>query len=83
MKKEIDYPYKTKGDTEVILAALEKKSLKWFLKRANGMFAIAIYDNKKNKLTLVYFIKPFFSYPYFTIIDSKTPSSSSNRQPNP
>ncbi len=47
-----DYPFKSKCDTEVILAAY----LKWGIscvERFQGMFAIALYDREKGELYLV------------------------------
>ena len=65
VKREIDdYPFKTSGDTEVVLAAY----IKWgadFLKRLNGMFALAIWDNQEKKLFVArdrVGIKPFYYY---------------------
>ncbi len=46
-----DYPFQTKSDTEVILALFEKFGLKTF-EKLDGMFALAIYDTKDNKLIL-------------------------------
>jgi len=46
-----DYPFRTKCDTEVILAAY----LKWgdnFVKKLNGMFAIALLDREDNTVYL-------------------------------
>lgn len=52
LKKEIyDFPFKTNTDTEVILASY----LKWgdeFLERLQGMFAIALYDYRTDRLIL-------------------------------
>lgn len=62
-----NYKFKTKSDTEVILAAYDfwgKKSFKLF----NGMWSIIIYDLKKNILIASrdrYGVKPF----YYTKID--------------
>ncbi len=47
----LDYPYETKSDTEVILAALER----WghaALNRLEGMFAIAAWDTLEKRLLL-------------------------------
>ena len=53
LKKELaDYPYKSRTDTEVILAALERWGKDAF-KRFHGMFALGIWDNKEESLTLV------------------------------
>ncbi len=46
LKKELDYPFKTTSDTEVIIASY----LKWgidFVNKLVGMFAIAIVDRDK------------------------------------
>lgn len=53
IRDELDYSFNTESDTEVILAAIQKKGIKWFLKKSNGMFSIAVYDRKKNKITLI------------------------------
>lgn len=53
LKEELsDYPFVSSCDTEVILAAY----LKWgigCLEKLNGMFAIAVFDRKEQKLYLV------------------------------
>ncbi|MDB2515438.1 asparagine synthase (glutamine-hydrolyzing) [Candidatus Pelagibacter bacterium] len=46
-----NYNFKTSGDTEVLLALFEKFG-KNFLKLLNGMFAICIYDKKKDEAFL-------------------------------
>ena len=57
-----DYLFVTKSDTEVILAAYQK----WgndFIAHLNGMFAIALLDEKKNELLLIrdrFGIKPLY-----------------------
>ena len=53
IKNQINYPFKTKSDTEVIVAALEVKGINWFLNIANGMFAIGVIDLETGKLTLI------------------------------
>lgn len=66
IKSQLDYPFKTNGDTEVILAAVQLKGLDWFLKKANGMYAFALYDSLCNQTYLVrdrFSIKPL----YYTI----------------
>jgi asparagine synthase (glutamine-hydrolysing) len=43
LKKELDFPYKTESDSEVIIAAYVKWGVD-FVKHLRGMFAIAILD---------------------------------------
>lgn len=47
-----EYPFKTNGDTEVILAAYAAWGTAAF-SRLRGMFALAIYDAQMDELTLV------------------------------
>lgn len=66
IKKELTYDFLSNSDTEVILAAVEQKGIDWFLSKANGMFAIALFNIEKQKLYLIrdrMGIKPLF---YFT-----------------
>ena len=62
VKLEIDYPWQSTSDTEVILAAY----LKWgvsCLSRLNGMFAFSIYDTVKQELFVArdrIGVKPFY-----------------------
>ena len=51
LKKELegDYNFKTKTDTEVLLAAYIKWGIEC-LDRLNGMFSFAIWDSKDKKL---------------------------------
>ncbi len=69
VKKELNYPWKTSSDTEVILAAY----IQWgkeCLGKLNGMFAFAIWDKEKKSLFMArdrVGIKPF----YYTINDGK------------
>jgi len=65
VKKELsDYDFKTKSDTEVVLAAY----IKWgaqFLNKLNGMFALAIWDKREKTLFTArdrVGIKPFYYY---------------------
>jgi asparagine synthase (glutamine-hydrolysing) len=51
LRKELDYDWKTTGDTEVILAAYEKWGLDC-VKHFNGMFAFALWDSRENSLLL-------------------------------
>lgn len=53
IKSQLDYPFKTKSDTEVIAASIEVNGIDWFLSKANGMFSIAVYDNLNEKLYLI------------------------------
>ncbi len=46
LKNELEFPFQTNGDAEVILALYLKYGEK-FVKHLRGMFAIAIYDNGK------------------------------------
>ena len=65
LKLLTNYKYKTKSDTEVILAIIEEFGVEFFLKKANGMFAIGLYDLLKNKLYLLrdrLGIKPLFFF---------------------
>jgi len=65
IKSELKYVFKTNSDTEVILAAVEEKGVKWFLNKANGMFAIALYNTKTKHLYLIrdrLGIKPLFYF---------------------
>lgn len=63
LKKElVFYPFKTKGDTEVILAAYERYGLDCFPK-LNGIFAVVIYDKEKDELIMArdpLGVKPLF-----------------------
>jgi asparagine synthase (glutamine-hydrolysing) len=61
---EKGYKFKTKGDTEVILAIYQEFGVEGILK-LNGMFAFAIYDLKKDIFYLVrdrLGIKPLYYY---------------------
>ncbi len=68
LKEELkDYPFKTTSDTEVILAAYNKWGFDC-LNHLRGMFAFAIWDEKKQRLFLArdrFGIKPF----YFAYVD--------------
>ena len=46
-----DYPYRTTGDTEVVLAALRQWGTE-ALQRFNGMFALALWDREEERLLL-------------------------------
>jgi asparagine synthase (glutamine-hydrolysing) len=64
LKAQIDYPWQSTSDTEVILAAY----IKWgvsCLKHLNGMFAFSIYDTDKKELFVArdrMGVKPFYYY---------------------
>lgn len=65
IKKELSYNFLTNSDTEVIIAAVEEKGIDWFISRANGMFAIALYCFEEEKLYLIrdrLGIKPLFYF---------------------
>ncbi len=53
IKEELNYSFFTESDTEVIIAAVEEKGLNWFFEKANGMFAIALYNSDTEKLFLI------------------------------
>lgn len=53
IKKKLNYTFKTNSDTEVILAAVENRGINWFVENANGMFAIALYNENTKKLFLI------------------------------
>ena len=65
IKKELiekGYSFKTKTDTEVILAGYKEWGVEVF-KKLRGMFALALYDNKNQELILArdrYGIKPLY-----------------------
>lgn len=62
VRSQLDYPWKTSSDTEVILAAF----IHWgasCLERLNGMFAFAIWDREKRELFMArdrLGVKPFY-----------------------
>lgn len=52
LKEELgDYPFKTSTDTEVVLACYHKWGIK-FLEKLNGMFALAIWDDRQKQLLI-------------------------------
>ncbi|MBM1105251.1 asparagine synthase (glutamine-hydrolyzing) [Aurantibacter crassamenti] len=62
---ELNYTFTSDSDTEVILAAVQEKSLNWFLEIANGMFSIALFNSETKELFLVrdrLGIKPLYYY---------------------
>ncbi len=64
IRKELPGPWKTQGDTEVILESFRK----WgpdCVQRFNGMFALAIYNRADQSLTLLrdrFGVKPLYYY---------------------
>ncbi len=46
------YPFKGQSDTEVLLAGIVRWGLAEALRRANGMFALALWDRRERALTL-------------------------------
>jgi len=65
IKLQLNYNFNTNSDTEVIIAAVEENGLDWFIKQANGMFAIALYNSETKELFLVrdrLGIKPLYFY---------------------
>ena len=65
IKLQLNYNFKTKSDTEVIIAAYSIWGIEWFIGQANGMFAIALYNSETKDLFLVYQslgIKPLYFY---------------------
>lgn len=53
IENELSYTFNSASDTEAIIGAVEEKGIEWFLKRANGMFAIGLYDTQEEKLYLL------------------------------
>lgn len=51
-KKYAAYPYKTMGDMETVLAAFEASG-DGFLDELNGMYALALFDQREHRLRLV------------------------------
>jgi len=47
--KKVGYQFKSKTDTEVVMALYDKYGMD-FLEHLRGMFAFALYDHSKNKL---------------------------------
>lgn len=51
LRSELDYPFTTNGDTEVLLAGLVLEGAD-FLRRVRGQFAFALYDTQTRSLLL-------------------------------
>ena len=65
IKDNLSYTFSTASDTEVIIAAVQEKGVHWFVQRANGMFAIALFNSDTNELFLIrdrLGIKPLYYY---------------------
>lgn len=65
IKEDLSYSFVTDSDTEVIIAAVQEKGMDWFLERANGMFAMALFNSSTDHLYLVrdrLGIKPLYYY---------------------
>ena len=65
LKSLLSHKFKTKGDTEVVLAALIELGIERFLSIANGMFSISFFDKLNNEIYLIrdrLGIKPLFYY---------------------
>ncbi|NNC85922.1 MAG: asparagine synthase (glutamine-hydrolyzing) [Bacteroidia bacterium] len=59
-----DYPFKSKTDTELIIAAYKKWGIK-SIEKLNGMFVLSIWDKKKKELFIArdrLGIKPLYFY---------------------
>lgn len=64
LKDDLCYKFKTKSDTEVLLAGIEEYEIDW-VKKCNGMFAFAFADIRENKVILCrdrLGIKPLYYY---------------------
>ena len=64
LRRFLDYPFRTRSDTEVLLAGLEQDDQK-FLSKCNGMFSFAFYDNRTGAVMLGrdrMGIKPLYYY---------------------
>lgn len=46
IRQDLNYKFMTDSDTEVVLVSIVEKGIEWFLRRANGFFAIAIYNER-------------------------------------
>ena len=51
LRKELDYPFSTETDTEVVLAGFVSKGLDFF-RRLNGIFSFCIFDRTTDNLVL-------------------------------
>ena len=52
IRAELDYPFRSQTDSEVVLAAWQKWGIE-AVKRFNGMFAFAVWDKQEHSLCLV------------------------------
>lgn len=64
LRSEIDYPFCTQSDTEVLCAGLQENGIDW-IKKCNGMFSFCFYDIRNNNIVLArdrFGIKPLYYY---------------------
>lgn len=64
LKKDLNYHFRTKSDTEVLLAGLSEEGIS-FINKCNGMFAFGFWDDDKKELILCrdrMGIKPLYYY---------------------
>lgn len=52
LREDLDYPFRTEGDTEVLVAGLVRHGIR-FVERLRGQFSIAAYDHTGRTLHLV------------------------------
>lgn len=52
IKEELNIEFKTDSDTEVVLVSIVERGIEWFLSKANGFFAIAIFNEDTGELIL-------------------------------
>jgi asparagine synthase (glutamine-hydrolysing) len=52
LRAQLDYPWHSESDTEVLLAAIEQWGIEKALPKLNGMFAFAIWDKQEQTLSL-------------------------------
>ena len=82
--EEYGYSFESDSDTEVILKAYHKWGIQ-AVDRFTGMFAIAIYDNKKDKLILIRDragVKPLYYYSHDGLLLFASELKSFHQHPN-
>ena len=52
LRAQLDYPWQSQSDTEVLLAAIENWGIEKSLNQCNGMFAFSLWDRQERTLTL-------------------------------